>query len=317
MNAPSCFSNCTLANGALRVEATGWYDVQIGIALDPETGWFDEELKGAFKLFRNCNEIPNTKCTIRACEDLGTFGATVHLNAGDTLSVVNFSPYYFVNKETGAKEEGGCRKVNLNVGCSEHISTTGFIKMHLVCDCPTGEGGEFIMNIGAPGSCGACASADTGAFSGAAQASSGGRVVSSTFFLTRRTGFFTMSAMYKVTLSLVLLVVAGCSTAKSNRHFTQGTIKLLDGKYEMAITHLEKAVAYAPHISRNQNNLACAYWEVGEVERAWVHSRKAIRADLDNRYASELFLIIDDQMSSKYGMKEGKPFSGRAYRRFW
>ena len=81
--------------------------------------------------------------------------------------------------------------------------------------------------------------------------------------------------MYKVTLSLVLLVVAGCDSAKSNRHFTQGTVKLLDGKYEMAIAHLKKLLLTPPTFLAINNNLACAYWEVGEVEKAWVHSRKA------------------------------------------
>lgn len=115
-----------------------------------------------------------------------------------------------------------------------------------------------------------------------------------------------MSHMYKMILPLVLLVAVGCDSAKSNRQFTQGTIKLIDGNYEKAIVHLEKAVAYAPHVSRNQNNLACAYWQVGEIEKAWIHSRKAIRADLENRYATEFFLVIYDEMSLKYGIKDAK-----------
>lgn len=94
-----------------------------------------------------------------------------------------------------------------------------------------------------------------------------------------------------------LLLASGCTTAKSNYHFSRGTVKLQDGHYDEAIAHLEKAIEFDPSMSRNQNNLAAAYWGTGQIEKAWVHSRKAIRADLENRYAAELFLILYDEMS--------------------
>lgn len=72
------------------------------------------------------------------------------------------------------------------------------------------------------------------------------------------------------------LILSGCSTIASSINYTQGTECLEQGDYQGAIKHLEKAVELDPTMSRNQNNLCIAYLKVGNMEKAWYHSRQAV-----------------------------------------
>lgn len=78
---------------------------------------------------------------------------------------------------------------------------------------------------------------------------------------------------------LMLMVLSGCSIAKGSSHYTEGTKYLQSGDYESARYHLEKACEYVPNYSPHQNNLACAYIGLGDIDKAWYHSRQAVTLD--------------------------------------
>jgi tetratricopeptide (TPR) repeat protein len=57
------------------------------------------------------------------------------------------------------------------------------------------------------------------------------------------------------------------------------------GDYQQAATLLEEAVRLDPGLSRNQNNLAAALFELGRLEDGWPHVRQAVLLDPSNQYA--------------------------------
>lgn len=63
--------------------------------------------------------------------------------------------------------------------------------------------------------------------------------------------------------------------AISSGYYTKGTECLKCGDYAEAVVYLEEAVKHDPSTARNQNNLALAYMGIGDMDKAWYHSRKA------------------------------------------
>jgi len=105
------------------------------------------------------------------------------------------------------------------------------------------------------------------------------------------------------TLTLAL-ILAGCSTVESSLNYTEGTRALSAGQYDLAIDHFKKAVELDPNISRNQNNLAAAYFEKGQIRNGWPHVRRAVMLDLRNQAAQRNFsryfrALIDKGMVKK------------------
>jgi tetratricopeptide (TPR) repeat protein len=85
-------------------------------------------------------------------------------------------------------------------------------------------------------------------------------------------------------------LLAGCSIISSSIQYTKGTECLERGDCQGAIQHLEKAVELNPTYASNQGNLACAYIAAGEIEKAWLHSRKAVLCN--NSSEADLFTFV-------------------------
>ncbi len=87
-----------------------------------------------------------------------------------------------------------------------------------------------------------------------------------------------------ILLGHILIAVAcvGCAILQSSLEYTKGTECLESGDYRGAVLHLEKACELDPNMSRNHNNLAVAYMRLGNVGRAWYHSRQAVLIDVGN-----------------------------------
>ena len=87
-------------------------------------------------------------------------------------------------------------------------------------------------------------------------------------------------------MAISLLVLAGCATVASSLQYTEGTKAMEQGDFEKAATLLAEAVRLDPEVSRNQNNLAGALFELGRIEEGWPHARKAVILDPRNEYAA-------------------------------
>lgn len=74
-------------------------------------------------------------------------------------------------------------------------------------------------------------------------------------------------------------VIGGCASInglKSHAHYIEGTSCLEYGDYYEAVAHLEAAVYLDPLSAKNHLNLCSAYLAIGEVKKAWVHSRQSV-----------------------------------------
>jgi tetratricopeptide (TPR) repeat protein len=85
------------------------------------------------------------------------------------------------------------------------------------------------------------------------------------------------------------LVMTGCSTVASSPHYTEGTRAIERGDYQTAVKELEQAIQLEPRVSRYHNNLAFAYFHLGNEQKGWYHLRQAVLLDPDNRYAVASF----------------------------
>ena len=104
---------------------------------------------------------------------------------------------------------------------------------------------------------------------------------------------------------VVLLLLAGCATVSSSLNYTEGTDALEKGDFNTAIVHLEEAVRLDPKLSRNHANLAYAYYETGQIEKAWLHGRAAVLLDPSNEAAKANWHRIFGDMWKKSELKTG------------
>jgi tetratricopeptide (TPR) repeat protein len=95
---------------------------------------------------------------------------------------------------------------------------------------------------------------------------------------------------------------------QSSTNFTRGTEALDARRYDEAVSYLEKAVALDPSLSRNQNNLAAAYFEVGRVRDGWPHVREAVNLDPTNPSAKQNFLRYFAAMMKLTNLQEGDSY---------
>lgn len=83
----------------------------------------------------------------------------------------------------------------------------------------------------------------------------------------------------KNALALLAFAATGCSIVSGSMDFTNGTRCLNEGNYEEARVYLEKATEKLPELSRNHNNLAYAYLQLGDWDRAGYHYRQMMLCD--------------------------------------
>lgn len=80
----------------------------------------------------------------------------------------------------------------------------------------------------------------------------------------------------KILLTFLLFCLVSCNILRSSINYTRGTQCLDTGDSEQAIEYLEEAVRLDPDFARNHTNLAAAYTQNGEYEKAWIHIRKSM-----------------------------------------
>jgi hypothetical protein len=89
---------------------------------------------------------------------------------------------------------------------------------------------------------------------------------------------------------LILAVIGGLMGAgwlSSSFNYTKGTKALEEGKPEIAVGFLEKAVEEDPSLARNHNNLAAAYFALDRIAEGWPHVRISVRMEPGNdRYVA-------------------------------
>jgi hypothetical protein len=96
--------------------------------------------------------------------------------------------------------------------------------------------------------------------------------------------------------------------AQSSFYFTRGTEALAAKRYVEAVRYLEKAVVLDATLSRNHNNLAAAYFEVGEVRDGWPHVRMAVALDPTNQYAKQNFFRYFAAMVNLTNLQNGDSY---------
>lgn len=90
-----------------------------------------------------------------------------------------------------------------------------------------------------------------------------------------------------LTLALVVALTACAGNAKkaeeaqdlADTHIRLGLGYMQQGKKDLALTNLDKAVAVAPQYASAHNAIAILYVELGEFEQADQHYRKAVELD--------------------------------------
>lgn len=117
--------------------------------------------------------------------------------------------------------------------------------------------------------------------------------------------------MHKIVFILLAsFLLSGCTPNPSLYEYVMGTEFLDEGNYPSAIAHLEIAVQIEPGRSHNHNNLATAYVGLGDLERAWYHSRQAVLCPENNPSAYTNFWLIYNQFVTQRNTdKLGTPLS--------
>ncbi len=109
-------------------------------------------------------------------------------------------------------------------------------------------------------------------------------------------------------LLLITIITSGCSFIQSSFEYTRGTQCLERQDYNAAVVHLENAVRLNPKLSKNHNNLAVAYLETKNFEKAWYHSRQAVLIDGNNYEAIFTFKELSRAIFKRCDIKEGMGF---------
>lgn len=111
-------------------------------------------------------------------------------------------------------------------------------------------------------------------------------------------------------LAAALVGLTGCGTIASSVNYTMGTQALGEGRYDEAVSKLEKAVELDPDMGRNHTNLAAAYGVSGDLEKHWIHCRKATLCKYPCPLMKLEFPSICEPKLAKNGLKkEGTPYS--------
>lgn len=100
-------------------------------------------------------------------------------------------------------------------------------------------------------------------------------------------------------------MLCGCSRIWSSYHFTKGTECLKKGDYQEARLHLEEACELDPSMSRNHNNLAYIYMQLGEIDKAWYRARQAAFVDPSNEEAVINFNILMSELEAAHNLGKG------------
>jgi tetratricopeptide (TPR) repeat protein len=100
-------------------------------------------------------------------------------------------------------------------------------------------------------------------------------------------------------IGALMLCAGACQKTKSDTDYANGTNCLQKEEYTNAVAYLERAVSFEPLVSRNHNNLAYAYMQLGNLPNAWHHSRQAVILDPKNQYALELYKHLFDKITNQ------------------
>jgi len=110
----------------------------------------------------------------------------------------------------------------------------------------------------------------------------------------------------EIKLGIMSILLCGCTMSQSALNYSNGSDCLARGDYKDAIPYFEECVKLGPNMSLNQNNLACAYEAEDHIDKAWGHSRIAVRSPPYNEEAFVTFKQIYFQMLKKNSLaKEG------------
>ena len=88
-----------------------------------------------------------------------------------------------------------------------------------------------------------------------------------------------------LTLFLIALTSAGCTTFRGARLYSSGTEAFDRGDVTRAIADLERAAELVPQASEIQNHLGLAYAADGRHGEALLAFRRAVALDCDNQAA--------------------------------
>lgn len=78
----------------------------------------------------------------------------------------------------------------------------------------------------------------------------------------------------------------GCMAIGSTLNYTLGSQCLIDKEYNEAVVYLERAVELDPDMGKNHQNLAMAYLQLADYDKAWIHLRKALQCKYPDAYAA-------------------------------
>jgi len=101
----------------------------------------------------------------------------------------------------------------------------------------------------------------------------------------RRVGSEPKLVRLLLTLLLVALTPAGCTTFRGARLYSSGTEALDRGEVTRAIADLERAAELVPRASEIQNHLGLAYAAAGRHGEALLAFRRAVALDCGNQAA--------------------------------
>ena len=111
----------------------------------------------------------------------------------------------------------------------------------------------------------------------------------------------------RAALALSLALVS-CAASESSLDYTRGTEALDERRWDDAVVYLKKAVELDPGMSRNHNNLAAAYFELGRLQEGWPEVREAVNLDPRNESARLNFLRYFEAMKKQSDLQIGDSF---------
>lgn len=106
-------------------------------------------------------------------------------------------------------------------------------------------------------------------------------------------------------LLTIPILLSSCSMVKSSYNYNKGTECLKTQDYNGALPFLREAVRLDPSDNRNHIQLASAYFNIGDEDRAWLHLRQAVRIPPYNEEAEVSFVAICKYFDEKYCLSQG------------
>ena len=89
-------------------------------------------------------------------------------------------------------------------------------------------------------------------------------------------------------------------------HALAGTAAIERGDFKTAVAELETAVTANPKVSSYHNNLAFAYFQLGNEPKGWFHLRQAVLLNSENIPAVKSFESFWDHLEKTGVVKLGK-----------